>query len=170
LVNSTATAANRSVYLRSDSAYGNPLTWSGSSPPLISTSRVANIRLIMDRKTPLVPNATGNFVNGVWTGTVRLDTATTNVSLRVIDLDGHLGDSNPFALILLRISSITRNGNSVDIHFPTLNGSRYIVDGSAAPGGSWLPVSSELIGDGGVAHFTHTPPVALQFYRVRVVP
>lgn len=170
LVNSTATTAHRSVYLRSDSAYGNPLTWSGSSPPLISTARVANVRLIMDRKTPLVPNVTGNFVNGVWTGTVRLDTATTNVSLRVIDLDGHLGDSNPFALILLRISSITRNGNSVNINFPTLSGSRYIVDGSAAPGGSWLPVSPELIGDGSVAHFTHTPPVALQFYRVRVVP
>ncbi len=170
LVNSTATTANRSVYLRSDSAHGNPLAWSGNNPPLISTSRVANIRLILDRKTPLLPNATGNFVNGVWTGTVRLDTATTNVALRVIDQEGHMGDSNPFALILLRISSITRNGNSVDINFPTLNGSRYIVDGSVAPGGSWLPVSPELIGDGGVAHFTHTPPVALQFYRVRVVP
>jgi uncharacterized repeat protein (TIGR01451 family) len=170
LVNSTATVAQRSVYLRSDSAYGNPLTWSGSSPPLIATSRVANIRLIMDRKTPLVPNATGSFANGVWTGTVRLDTATTNVSLRVIDQEGHLGDSNPFALILLRISSITRNGNSVDINFPTLNGSRYVVDGSDAPGGSWTPVSPELMGDGGVIHFTHTPPAALQFYRVRVVP
>jgi hypothetical protein len=169
LVNSTATVANRSVYLRSDSAHGNPLAWSGNSPPLIATSRVANVRLIMDRKTPLLPNATGNFINGFWTGTVRLDTATTNVSLRVSDQDGHIGDSNPFALILLRISSITRNGNSVNINFPTLNGSRYIVDGSAAPGGSWVPVSPELLGDGSVVHFTHTP-AALQFYRVRVVP
>ncbi|MBC8094954.1 MAG: hypothetical protein H7Y43_03995, partial [Akkermansiaceae bacterium] len=90
--------------------------------------------------------------------------------LRVIDQEGHLGDSNPFALILMRISSITRNGNSVDIIFPTLNGSRYIVDGSAVPGGSWLPVSPELLGDGSAAHFTHTPAAPLQFYRVRVVP
>ena len=170
LVNSTTTAANRSVYLRSDSAHGNPLTWSGTSPPPISIARVPNIRLIMDRKTPLVPNSTGNFVNGVWTGTVRLNSATTNVSLRVLDQDGHLGDSNPFALILLRISSITRNLNSVDINFPTLNGTHYVVDGSLAPGAGWTPVSPELIGDGGVAHFNHTPPVALQFYRVRVVP
>jgi hypothetical protein len=170
LVRSTATPVNRSVYLRSDSAHGNPLGWSGNSPPPTPIARIPNVRLIVDRTTPLMPAVTGSFVNGVWMGTVMLNTTTTNVLLRVVDEGGHFGQSNPFALILLRISSITRNGNAVEINFPTLNGSHYVVEGSDMPNGDWMPVSPVLIGDGNAAHFLHTPAVPLQFYRVRVVP
>ncbi len=170
LVRSTASTVNRSVYLRSDSAHGNPLDWANTSPPPIAISRIPNVRLFIDRTLPLVPVATGGFVNGIWTGTVMLNSTTTNVFLRVADEEGHIGESNPFALILLRISSITRTGDSVDINFQTLNGSRYLVEASNTPNGSWVPVSPELPGDGSMAHFTHTPPTTTQFYRIRVVP
>lgn len=172
LCRSTATALNRSVYLRTDSAYGNPLDWIAlvTTPAPTPIARVPNVRLLMDRATSAAPVVTGNFVNGVWSGTVALNTSASNALLRVVDGGGHFGESNPFTLILLRIFSITRNGAAVDINFPTLNGSHYVVESSTALNGSWNPVSPTLTGDGGMAHFTHTPPVAQQFYRVRLAP
>jgi len=169
LVRSTATAGLRSVFLRTDSAHGNPLDWAGNSPPPASIARVPNVRLVMDRTVPLQPITTGGFVNGVWTGTVTLNMLTTNVVLRVADDEGHTGFSAPFALVALPALSIQSDSATVTLRFPTLSGFTYIVEASAALGGGWTAVSGELPGTGGVQEFQHTP-LTQQFYRVRVEP
>jgi hypothetical protein len=172
LVRSTATALNRSVFLRTDSAHGNPLDWISNVPTPTPIARVPNVRLTLDRKTPLPLSVDvgSYFVNGVWSGGVSLGATTTNVLLRVVDQGGRLGESNPFGLILLRVAGVTRNGAAVNINFPTLNGSHYVVESSAGLGEIWNAASGTLTGDGTVIQFTHTPPVTQQFYRVRLAP
>jgi len=44
----------------------------------------------------IAPSNSENFVDGVWTGTVTVLEAATNISLRADDGADHLGDSNPF--------------------------------------------------------------------------
>src|SRR5688572_5326224 len=150
LVRSTATTANRSIFLRTDSAHGRPLDWAGNTPPPTVVARVPNVRLVMDRTAPLTPITTGNFINGVWNGTVTLHTITTNVFLRVVDGEGHAGSSTPFALVSLPALAIRREDGAVSLRFPSLSGISYVVEASVTPVGAWTAVSGSLIGDGGV--------------------
>jgi uncharacterized repeat protein (TIGR01451 family) len=45
---------------------------------------------------PITPPNSGNFVNGVWSGSVTVQQPATNVTLQADDGFGHLGVSNPF--------------------------------------------------------------------------
>ncbi|HSU53772.1 MAG TPA: immunoglobulin domain-containing protein, partial [Candidatus Dormibacteraeota bacterium] len=49
--------------------------------------------------TPITPTISGNFSNGVWTGTIAVQAFATNLVLRADDGDGHFGLSNPFHVI-----------------------------------------------------------------------
>ena len=167
LVRANATTGNRSVFLRTDSAHGNPLDWAANTPPPQFAARVPSIRLILDRNAPLQPFTTGGFVNGVWNGTVTLNAITTNVTLRVVDGQGHLGTSVPFALVSAPALGLQKTGGTVSLRFATLFGFTYTVEASVTPGGGWSAVSGPLAGTGGVLEFLHTPATQ-QFYRVRV--
>jgi hypothetical protein len=169
LCRSTATPQMRSLYLRTDSAFGRPLDWLINTPPGTLAARVPNIRLIVARDLPMQPLALSNFVNGVWTGTVKIGDGGTNVILRAVDHGGHIGESNPFASAVLRLTDVSRTGTAVTITFPTLDGSHYVVESSAAFGGSWTAVSGEISGNGAPARFIDDSPARQQFYRVRLL-
>jgi hypothetical protein len=167
VVRANVTPGARSIFLRTDSAYGSPLDWALNNPPSLPAARVPSIRLVMDRNIPLQPLTTGGFADGVWNGTVTLNAVTTNVVLRVVDGQGRLGSSTPFALVAPPALGIGRNGATVRLRFATLPGFNYTVEGGSAPSGGWSAVSAPLPGTGGVVEFLHTP-AAQQFYRVRV--
>jgi hypothetical protein len=48
---------------------------------------------------PVSPAVSGNFVDGVWTGSVSLGQAATNVTLTADDGAGHAGSSSPFNVV-----------------------------------------------------------------------
>ncbi len=50
------------------------------------------------RAVPISPSVSGNFVNGIWTGSVSVLAAAENVRLSVDDGAGHPGTSNPFTV------------------------------------------------------------------------
>ena len=54
----------------------------------------------------LAPVATGNFTNGVWSGTVTVTGAGTDVLLQAVDAVGHIGISNPFDVQMNALSFI----------------------------------------------------------------
>jgi len=87
----------RTIKAHTDSAYGDPLTWSGSGPPepVIST-RVPNIRLSRSTSMTVTPSNSGDFVNGVWSGSIAVQPAASNVTLRADDGAGHVGTSGWF--------------------------------------------------------------------------
>jgi len=99
----TDAAEERSIHARSDSEDGDPLTWAETSPSPIRTTKVPNIRLLMDggEETPvtIAPMVSGNFIEGVWNGTVTVLHGTTNMYLHADDGVGHTGDSSLFDVL-----------------------------------------------------------------------
>ena len=93
----TETGQARTTYSASDSLFGDPLDWSGDVNPIASVStRIPNLRLTVTGDVLIDPVVSGNFVDGVWTGDVRILQEASDVYLRVDDGSGHGGQSNLF--------------------------------------------------------------------------
>ncbi|HOZ49250.1 MAG TPA: S8 family serine peptidase [Candidatus Hydrogenedentes bacterium] len=90
---------NRSMYFYTGSQYGDPLTWSGTTPTALLTSSVPNIRLGVGQAVPIAPPMTGAFADGVWHGEVTLGGRADAVVLRAEDAAGRFGESNAFAVV-----------------------------------------------------------------------
>jgi hypothetical protein len=158
--------------LRTDSAFGRPLDWVGNAPASPTgtlTARVPNLRLGLERDLTVTPSLLTNFVNGVWNGNVIIPVTSTNLVLRAVDDLGRIGVGKPATLIHLHLARLVRAGSDATLQFPTLNGSHYVVEGSATVQDGWSPISPVLTGDGDVMNFTFTPGPE-QFFRVRIVP
>ncbi len=93
---STLVSTNRSLYYRTDSGFGDPLTWSGTTPSGTITNRVPVMRIDRSEVVPISPTETGNFINGVWNGTLTVQESASNVTLYASDRAGHLALSAPF--------------------------------------------------------------------------
>ena len=106
---STGTSANRSLTYYTDSGYGNPLNWSGTSNPYPQAyARIANITLTFSGSVVSVsPGATTNFVNGIWTGPVTVNQPYSALTLRADDGAGHIGTSNAFNVVLPPVPVVT---------------------------------------------------------------
>ena len=100
--NATSTTQPRSLALATDGALGNPLGWaaSGTNPAVgVLYSEIPNVRLsTVSPPLPLQPSVAGPFSNGVWSGSVQVQTMAANVSLWANDQSGHSGVSNPFTV------------------------------------------------------------------------
>ena len=96
---SSSTEESRSLSYQTDSYYGDPLTWSGTSGPTpAALNYIPNIILEIDTRKPIwiSPSMSGHFTDGVWSGTVTIPDAETNVILRADDADRHMGISTVF--------------------------------------------------------------------------
>jgi uncharacterized repeat protein (TIGR01451 family) len=167
---STGTPSARSLYLRTDSAYGKPIDWIVNTPPGVLASRVPNVQLFLGNNVPNTVSVSNGFAGGVWTGSTRLFAPGSNVVLRAIDAAGHFGDSAPFAIVPLRVTSVTRASGTVSVNFATLPGRDYLVEASTNVLTGWSKVSSVIPGDGNTVQFTLPAAGAQQFYRVRLAP
>lgn len=99
LCRSTDSARNRSVYFQTDSAFGDPVEWSGASfpPPLVS-ARVPNVRFLLESPVTIIPDGLVELTGGVWTGPVEVLEPGTNVFLRASDTAGHIANGNVFTV------------------------------------------------------------------------
>ena len=94
------TSQPRSIYFQTDSAFGDPLNWSGkTSPPPIPINRALNVRLSIEDPIALAPVVSGSFVGGAWTGEITMLQPATNVFLRAGDGLGHVGTGNVFNVL-----------------------------------------------------------------------
>ena len=93
----TTASATRTIYYYTDSGYGDPLTWTGTTNPSPLTSTILpNLQLQMEGTPTISPNVTGNFTGGVWNGAVAVSQPAASVNLRADDGAGHTGSSNAF--------------------------------------------------------------------------
>ncbi|MBN1852589.1 MAG: hypothetical protein JW829_07685, partial [Pirellulales bacterium] len=98
----TPSASRRVAFARSNSAYGDPLDWSGtSSPNVYSEKLVPNLRLTTSTwdMVSITPQITDTFVDGVWTGDVTVFEEIAEMYLRADDSSGHAADSNTFEVM-----------------------------------------------------------------------
>ena len=170
---SSATTANRSLFLRTDSAYGRPTNWPldgvGNNPAGSLIARVPNLRLRMDSGLPVSFIESNGFVGGVFSGAVRVPASDQNIIVRAVDAQGHFGESAPFATIPLRINKVSLNGNEVSVRVATLAGNSYVLEAGPSTSGPWTVVSTPSVGTGEVIQFNYVPTSTPQFYRVRAV-
>ncbi len=93
----STTAQNRSIYYRARSSFGNPINWTGTSPPPKQGANLLNLRLLTfaagTQPISITPVTSGNFVDGIWTGAVTVLGAATNMALTADDGSSHAGDS-----------------------------------------------------------------------------
>ena len=119
----------RAIYLQTDSAFGDPLAWSGTTrPPPTPTNRVPVIRFIIESPVAITPTNSGPFMGGIWTGRITVLEAATNLFLRALDPDGHAGVGNNFAVD----SAADSNGNGLPDAWET----RYFGSLNAPGGGA----------------------------------
>ena len=95
-VRSTVPGGTRTAYAYSNSAYGDPLLWTGTTSPTVSGSTsVPNVRLTTGVPVAITPTSV-TFAAGVWTGDVTVLQTATAMSLRADDGAGQVGTSNSF--------------------------------------------------------------------------
>jgi FKBP-type peptidyl-prolyl cis-trans isomerase 2 len=88
---STQTAGTAfSITITAKDAYGNTVTSYASSVGLSSSTGIGTI-------TPTSIGTSG-WLNGVWSGSVKLTTASSRVTVTANDGSGHTGTSNPFTV------------------------------------------------------------------------
>ncbi len=84
-VRSTITTLNRTLSFRTDSAYGDPLTWAGTLPLGASSNTLPNLRFgRAESALAMTPGMTGGFVHGSWSGNVTLQTAVADAWLKAV--------------------------------------------------------------------------------------
>jgi hypothetical protein len=93
---STNSGQTRTLYYSADSNYGDPLTWSGSSPRSHPSSLVPNLRLMVGVQVPSSPASISGFAAGLWQGEVSFLQAADGLAIRVEDRQGREGTSNRF--------------------------------------------------------------------------
>jgi hypothetical protein len=99
-VTCTTASTTRTIHFYTDSGYENPLTWSGTTDPVPTTSMILpNLQLQMERSIPTSPSVTGSFTGGTWTGAIAVTQLAASVNLRADDGAGNTGVSNDFAVV-----------------------------------------------------------------------
>ncbi len=92
----TSAGQNRALYYYTDSGYGDPLAWSGSTPVGNLSVQVPNIRLTSAGAFGVSPTNTGAFMDGRWSGNLTALEFGSNFMLRASDGAGHSGTSSLF--------------------------------------------------------------------------
>ncbi len=100
----TTRSNTRSInYYTSGTTYGEPLTWSGTTPPAFSDTRITDIRLGKQTLATLNPASTGSFAGGTWSGPVTVNA--TNPVMSLFAQDGAIsGGSASFETVGTRLA------------------------------------------------------------------
>lgn len=154
----TTATANRTIYYATDSGFGDPLTWSGTtSPTPTATTILPNLVLQTGGTQTVSPSATGTFTSGVWTGNVTLNQATSQVALQALNGTTVRGYSNDFSVT----STVTANAQSIGVSTNTATAITLTGQDSANPGATltYAVVTNPTNGtlSGTAPNLTYTP-------------
>ena len=89
----------RTLYYRTDSVYGDPLTWTGSTPFPVTSSYTPNLRLVFGGLPGGIDPTVVCLTNGGWIGDITVLQPATNMSLVATDFAGHRGTSTNFNVL-----------------------------------------------------------------------
>ncbi len=97
-------STNRCLFARRDGDYGDPLFWNGRAPSGAIIEAVPGARFERRSLVWMMPEQTGTFASGVWTGEAAVREAATNVVLSLYDGAGHGGSSAVFDVAWLGLA------------------------------------------------------------------
>jgi hypothetical protein len=104
----TTTGSVRTLFYQTDSEFGNPLSWSGTtSPEPVGALRIPNIKLVKSSQRVVNPGSSGTFTNGSLSQNVAVSPPGTMFAITANDGAGHSGVSNSFDAVILDAPVIT---------------------------------------------------------------
>ena len=110
----TSASKNRTLYSAVNSTYGDPLTWSRTSPKPNLSTLLPNIRLQVLDPVGITPTNITGFVNGVWSGNVSVSSTAMGLALSADDGAGHMGYGNLFDVLGLPETALMIAGTTVE--------------------------------------------------------
>lgn len=116
-VRTFTTGTSRTVSAYSDSGYGSPLNWSGTTAYPSATSTVPQIKLNAGLIESTVSPSTVLLTNGAWTGSLRMSNATPSTSITATDFSSVSGKSGNFVVL----SSADTDGDGLPDFWETAN-------------------------------------------------
>jgi len=90
---------------------------------------------------PVNPPVTGGFVQGVWTGSVIIPQAGSNLVLQASDGAGHAGLANPINVIPTPALALARSGGFLLVFWP-VDPAGFVLETSTNLTTPWLPVAT----------------------------
>jgi hypothetical protein len=150
---SLSTTGSRALYYYTDSGYGDPLTWSGTTQPSLTSTNVPNLRLTAltpggGGSLPVDPPVTGNFVNGVWSGQISVPFTGANLTLRATDVSGASSVSNAFTVQAATAPGGSGSGTVFSENFEGTLGAAWTLTGT----NTWRTVITTANGPHGGTH------------------
>lgn len=171
----TGSGANRALYFRTDSGFGDPLTWAARNPAPTVGQVVPDLLINGGQPVPvpITPTVSGVFSNGVWAGAVAVLQPVERVALLASDAAGRTNASVEFSVFdgsALLLNNVMRaEGDApdtlelvVNLGFPaeqpiTVNYST--IAGTALAGEDFIPASGTLAFN--VGESSKTIPIAI---------
>ncbi len=140
----TPTAEHRSLYFRTDSGFGDPLSWAGSEPPAALARRVPTALFLVEKTVAITPKLTGAFTNGVWAGNITVNEVVENMSVRAEDGHNHFGSANLFSVTAIDDVAISAVDTPDPVRVGDLITYTYLVTNTGPSSASNLIVSNQL--------------------------
>ncbi len=100
----TITSDYRTLAFRTDSSFGDPLTWSANLPDALAYNGLTNLRLQRaSQEVPLSPETSGSYVHGSWSGQITLLSTGQALQLKAKDPNNPAlhGLSNPLDVVVV---------------------------------------------------------------------
>lgn len=94
---------------------------------------------------PVQPSVSGNFQQGVWTGTITISRAASNVVLEASDGAGDIGFSSPIDVVNTPRLSILNQSGSVLLSWPVAPSGFVLESSDSLSPANWIPVPDNSI-------------------------
>ena len=104
------------------------------------TNYTSPVYLTSTNGLPITPSISGNFVQGVWTGSVTVLQLGSNVVLRADDGLGHFGLANPISVVNLPSLGLMRFGNVLLMQWSAISPAFVLESSGSLVPGSWVAV------------------------------
>jgi C1A family cysteine protease len=133
----------------------------------LATNFTGTVVLLTTNGVPVSPATSGNFSQGIWTGTVTIVPTGTNLVLEASDSYGENGLANPINVVSLPALTTVPSGSTLYILWP-VDPSEFVLETSPdlSPG-SWVPVTAPPVNIGNQYLEPITMSGATAFYRLR---
>jgi hypothetical protein len=114
----------------------------------------------------ITPGICGNFVDGIWTGSITALEAANNVYLLADDGSGHAGSGNMFSVV--PSLAIMRSGATAIISWPASATGFWLEEANGlSPPSSWVPMTNSPLVAGDRKFVTNALSDTTKFYRLR---
>jgi uncharacterized repeat protein (TIGR01451 family) len=168
LCRASATPGRRAIYFETDSFFGDPLLWSGSSSPMPAVAmQIPNLRLFSAPPVPVTPTLSGLFTNGVWSGFITVQQGSIQAVLSADDGLGHMGSSNPFQVFGPPLLNIRHDGSNAILTWPITSPGYNLEAADSLTPAIWTPVPNPPLAWGSVNVVTNSMTTSNRVFRLR---